>query len=57
LLSLVSRSLSLGDAKPATTQEKLQLKRAITSTDAAIDLLVYELFGLTDEEIGIVEST
>ena len=57
LLSLVSRSLSLGDAIPTTTQEKVQLKRAITSTDAAIDLLVYELYGLTDEEIGIVEST
>jgi hypothetical protein len=27
----------------------------IEATDAAIDKLVYELYGLTEEEIGIVE--
>ena len=29
----------------------------IQSTDAQIDALVYELYGLTDEEIGVVEET
>jgi len=27
------------------------------ATDAAIDKLVYELYGLTEEEIAIVEAT
>jgi len=29
--------------------------RQVEATDAAIDKLVYELYGLTDEEIKIVE--
>ena len=57
LISLASHSLSLRDAKPETTHEKVQMQRAITSTDAATDRLVYELYGLTAEEIRIVEST
>ena len=32
------------------------LQREIESTDKAIDRLVYELYGLTEEEIGIVEN-
>ena len=32
------------------------VKREIESTDRAIDYLVYELYGLSEEEIGIVES-
>jgi len=36
-------------------QEKTQLSRQIEATDAAIDKLVYELYGLTEEEIAIVE--
>jgi hypothetical protein len=32
------------------------LFRQIETTDAAIDKLVYELYGLTEEEIGIVEG-
>jgi type II restriction/modification system DNA methylase subunit YeeA len=32
------------------------VKREIVSTDKAIDKLVYELYGLTEEEIVIVES-
>ena len=31
--------------------------RDVASTDRAIDRLVYELYGLTDEEIKIVEGT
>jgi len=32
------------------------VKREIESTDRAIDQLVYELYGLTEEEIRIVEG-
>ena len=32
------------------------IERQITATDKQIDQLVYELYGLTDEEIGIVEE-
>jgi hypothetical protein len=38
-------------------QEKTQLSRQIEATDAAIDKQVYELYGLTPEEIAIVEGT
>lgn len=36
--------------------EKTRLEREITATDHEIDRLVYELYGLTDEEIKIVEG-
>ena len=36
--------------------EKATLHNAITTTDAEIDRLVYELYGLTKEEIKIVEG-
>ena len=36
--------------------EKTLLSRQIEVTDAAIDKLVYELYGLTEEEIGVVEG-
>jgi adenine-specific DNA-methyltransferase len=36
--------------------EKTLLRRQIEAADGAIDKLVYELYGLTDEEIGIVEG-
>jgi hypothetical protein len=39
-----------------TPQEKEMLQRDIESTDAAIDALVYELYGLTEAEIRIVEG-
>jgi hypothetical protein len=32
------------------------VKREIESTDKAIDRLVYEFYGLTEEEIRIVEE-
>ena len=37
-------------------QEKTALSRQIEATDAAIDKLVYVLYGLTEEEIKIVEG-
>ena len=33
-----------------------ELKAKIDATDKAIDRMVYELYGLTEEEIGIVEG-
>lgn len=35
----------------------LELKATIDATDKAIDAMVYELYGLTDEEIEIVEKS
>lgn len=32
-------------------------QRQIDATDRAIDRLVYDLYGLTEEEIGIVEGS
>jgi hypothetical protein len=36
--------------------EKAALQNAVTTTDAEIDRLVYDLYGLTEEEIKIVEG-
>jgi hypothetical protein len=40
----------------ASESEKAALQNAVTTTDAEIDRLVYELYGLTEEEIRIVEG-
>lgn len=37
-------------------KEAIAIKNVIDSTDKQIDALVYELYGLTDEEIAIVEG-
>lgn len=37
-------------------QEKESLQQEIESTDVRIDRLVYELYGLTEDEIAIVEQ-
>jgi len=37
--------------------EAQNLKAEITKTDAQIDQMVYELYGLTEEEITIVENS
>jgi len=39
-----------------TADDKTALQRQIDATDRQIDQLVYELYGLTDEEIKIVEE-
>jgi len=36
--------------------EKTLLFRQIEATDAAIDKLVYELYGLTEDDIRVVEE-
>lgn len=38
-------------------QKAQDLKAQINQTDAAIDAMVYELYGLTDDEISIVENS
>jgi len=43
-------------ASANTPREKEMLSRQIAATDEAIDKLVYELYGLTEEEIKIVEE-
>jgi hypothetical protein len=56
LVSLVERMLSLRKQSARTPQEQEMLRREIESTDSGIDKLVYELYGLSEEEIGIVEG-
>ncbi len=56
MVSLVERMLDLHKRESSTPQEAESIKRQIAATDAAIDKLVYELYGLTDEEIKIVEG-
>ena len=59
MVQLVDRMLSLhkhlGGAK--TIHDKIVLQRQIDATDNQIDRLVYELYGLTEEEIKIVENS
>ena len=43
-------------AAAKTPQERAVLERQIAATDRAIDQLVYELYGLTGEEIRLVEE-
>jgi hypothetical protein len=51
MLSLQERLLTV-----RTSEEKTVLQRQIDATGRKIDELVYELYGLTDEEIRIVEE-
>jgi uncharacterized protein YaaR (DUF327 family) len=43
-------------AATQTPQEQAVLKRQIASTDRLIDQLIYELYGLNEEEIKLVEE-
>jgi len=56
MASLVERMLELHKQTPRTPQEQEMVKREIESTDRQIDRLVYEFYGLSEEEIKIVES-
>lgn len=42
--------------KTKTPHEKEALQRQVDATDRQIDQLVYQLYGLTDKEIKIVEG-
>jgi hypothetical protein len=58
MVTLVQQMLDLhrrkAEAKDAAATQRLQ--RLIDSTDRQIDNLVYELYGLTPEEIAVVEG-
>jgi hypothetical protein len=56
--SLVERMLYLHKrlAETKAGHEKTLLQRRIEATDKQIDRLVYELYGLTEEEVKIVEE-
>jgi hypothetical protein len=58
MVSLVERMLDLHKRLSAakTPDDKTRLQRQIDATDKEIDQLVYKLYGLTEEEIGIVEG-
>lgn len=58
IVQLVRAMLALHQrlATARTPQEKTSLERQITATDAHLDRLVYDLYGLTADEIKIVES-
>jgi hypothetical protein len=58
MVALVESMLGLHKQLSAakTPTEKKMLQRQIETTDNQIDTLVYELYGLTDEEIKIVEG-
>ena len=43
-------------AKEVGTSNLAALEQEIADTDQAIDRLVYDLYGLTEEEIAIVEG-
>ncbi|MCJ7484238.1 MAG: Eco57I restriction-modification methylase domain-containing protein, partial [Thermodesulfovibrionales bacterium] len=57
MVALVEKMLALTPKLRGATSEseKAALQNAVTTTDAEIDRLVYELYGLTKEEIKIVE--
>jgi len=44
-------------ASSKTEHDKTYINRQIEATDRQIDRLVYELYGLTKEEISIIEET
>jgi len=59
LASLVSRMLDLHKRlnEVKTPQEKSVLERQIEATDDEINRLVYKLYGLTEDEVRIVEGS
>ena len=52
--SILSLHKQLTNAKSAA--QKAIIQRQIEATDAEIDGLVYDLYGLTAEEIALVEA-
>ncbi len=58
MVSLVRRMLDLHKRLPKTEtpHARALIDRDIAATDRRIDELVYELYGLTEKEIRIVEE-
>ena len=59
LVQLVDKMLDLTSEMQAAKSEtkKATLQNAITATDNEIDHLVYEMYGLTGDEIKLVEES
>ena len=59
MVVLVTQMLELNKKLQDATldHEKTLLSRQVEAADGAIDKLVYELYGLTREEIAIVEGS
>jgi type I restriction-modification system DNA methylase subunit len=59
IVSLVEKMLALHPqlAAAKTPQDATLLQRQIDATDKQIDQLVYQVYGLTDEEIALVENS
>ena len=58
MVSLVDLMLKLHERLAVTKpgHDRYALQRQIDATDAQIDRLVYDLYGLTDDEIKLVEE-
>ncbi len=58
IVSLVDRMLDLHKKKNALppSAEREKVEREITITDEKIDEIVYGLYGITEEERGIIEG-
>ena len=59
IVQFVEQMLALHQSLSAarTPQERTALERQITAADTQIDRLVYDLYGLTEEEIKLVEES
>lgn len=59
IVTLVDQTISLHKLRSGTKtpHEQTVIERQISSIDSQIDRLVYDLYGLTDEEIKLVEAT
>ena len=58
IVSEVERMLGLHEqlGRVKTPNERVRLERQIEAVDGQIDELVYELYGLTEEEVRVVEG-
>jgi hypothetical protein len=58
LVSLVDKMLALTPRlrTAASDSERAVLQNAVTATDRQIDQLIYEFYGLSPEEIALVEG-
>jgi hypothetical protein len=58
MVGFVETMLKLHEDSPKakTPHEQESLQRTLAATDRQIDELVYELYGLTEEEIRVVEG-
>lgn len=58
MVALVGQMLKLHEDLSAakTAHDKTLLERQIAATDRQIDALVYELYGLTDDEVALVDG-